>query len=131
MSGLRSDIPTEQYVCRGWNSGRTLINDLSDHFDLCFVQEHWLLNSQLDSLSFSPQFCSTGVSGMDDSLLHGCPFGGCGIIFRKSLSDRVSHLPSISKRFCALLLSIEIYQYFASVFTFRPTTMIHSPPMLF
>ena len=102
-----SPLRLVSYNCRGWNSGRTLINDLSDHFDLCFVQEHWLLNSQLDSLSFSPQFCSTGVSGMDDSLLHGRPFGGCGIIFRKSLSDRVSHLPSISKRFCALLLSIE------------------------
>ena len=57
------------YNCRGWNSGRTLINDFIDDFDLCFVQEHWLLNSQLDCLTLSPQFCSTGVSGMDDVLL--------------------------------------------------------------
>ena len=48
------------------------------------VQEHWLFDSQLDLLV---QFCSFGVSGMDDSLL-----GGCGIIYHKRLSD-------ISKQF--------------------------------
>ena len=85
-----------------------MISDISDDFDLCFIQEHWLLGAQLDSLTFSSQFCSHGVSGMDDdSVLLGCPFGGCGIIYRKSLSAKVSPLPCHSKRFCAVSLSID------------------------
>ena len=71
-----------------------MISDISDDFDLCFIQEHWLLGAQLDSLTFSSQFCSHGVSGMDDdSVLLGCPFGG--IIYRKSLSAVVTNLFSV------------------------------------
>ncbi len=42
---MASSLPLTpvSYNCRGWNSGRILICDLSE----CFVQEHWLLNSQL------------------------------------------------------------------------------------
>ena len=42
---------------------------------------------------------------MDDAVVMGRPFGGCGIIFRRSLADRVDILPCTSKRFCALLLN--------------------------
>ena len=40
-------------------------------------------------------------------MLLGRPFGGCGIIYRKSLSAKVSPLPCYSKRFCAVSLSID------------------------
>ena len=41
-----------------------------------------------------------GVSGMDDSfLLAGRPFGGCAILYRKSLSSCVTPLHSHSNRF--------------------------------
>ena len=43
---------------------------------------------------------------MDDSVLLGRPYGGCGIIYRKALAPLVSHLPSTSKRFCALKFSL-------------------------
>ena len=93
------------FNCRGWNSGRYLIHDMSHLFDFCFVQEHWLFDSQLGLLNFSPHFSSFGVSGMDDSILLGRSYGGCAILYRKSLAPFVSHLPFPSKRFCALKVS--------------------------
>ena len=46
-----------------------------------------------------------GVSGIDDSsLLIGRPFGGCAILYRKSLSSCVTPLETCSDRFCALKL---------------------------
>ena len=56
-------------------------------------------------LFFSPQFCSIGVSGIDDTLILGRPFGGCGILYRKTLSDRVAPVICMSKRCCAILLT--------------------------
>ena len=75
------------YNCRGWNSGFLTLSKLIDTLDICFIQEHWLLNDQLsliDELSF--EFISASISGVDQSsFLVGRPYGGCSIIYRKSL----------------------------------------------
>ena len=43
---------------------------------------------------------------MDSSiLLRGRPFGGCAILFRKSLISSVTMLSTNAKRFCAIRLS--------------------------
>ena len=39
-------------------------------------------------------------------LLTGRPFGGCAILYRKSLSPFISRAPSLSKRFCAIFLRL-------------------------
>ena len=44
---------------------------------------------------------------MDDSILLGRPYGGCAIIYCKSLAPYVSHLNSVSRRFCALKFSLD------------------------
>ena len=80
------------------------MNDICDFFDICIVQEHWLLTDRLESLSFSVNFCSWGVSGVCNSLLRGCPFGGCGTVYRKKFSSMVSHLTCDSNRFWAISL---------------------------
>ena len=49
------------YNCRGWNSGSVTISDFIDLFDICFIQEHWLLTDQLH-----PEFAAVSVSGIDD-----------------------------------------------------------------
>ena len=42
---------------------------------------------------------------MDSSkLLLGCPYGGCAILFRRSLISCISRLDSPSERFCAVRL---------------------------
>ena len=104
---LSTSLRIVSYNCRGWKSGCHLVRDISDSFDFCFIQEHWLLDSQLGLLTLSPHFSSHGVSGVDDSVLLGRPYGGCGIIYRKALAPLVSHLPSTSKRFCALKFSLD------------------------
>ena len=51
----------------------------------------------------SSDYLSVGVSGMDDSvLLSGRPYGGCSILYRKSLSSSVAPLYTHSNRFCAV-----------------------------
>ena len=51
----------------------------------------------------SPDFISTGVSCIDSSSLLVCrPYGGCSILYRKSLSPFTSPLDSYSDHFCAV-----------------------------
>ena len=50
------------------------------------LQEHWLLNEHLNDLNICDDFV-VGVSGMDSkTFVHGHPFGGCAIFYRKSFS---------------------------------------------
>ena len=94
------------YNCRGWNSGVITLNSLIDSYDVCFVQEHWLISNRLHKIhEISSDFLSVGVSGMDDSvLLSGRPYGGCSILYRKSLSSSITPLYTHSNRFCAVKL---------------------------
>ena len=63
-----------------------------------------LLHEHLSHVSaLESQFLSVSVSGMDSSvLLTGRPFGGCAILYRKSLAYSIIRLKPCSKRFCAV-----------------------------
>ena len=94
------------YNCRGWRSGSNYVSSILDSYDLIFIQERWLLPDHLGALNISDDFISVGVSGIDTSeVLVGRPYGGCGILLRKSLSSCVHRLNSHSKRFCAIALT--------------------------
>ena len=82
------------YNCRGWNSGEILLKSILYSVDLCFIQEHWLITDQLHKInSVNHDFLSVSISSMDSSFLHaGRPFGGCAILYRKSLSLCISPL---------------------------------------
>ena len=96
------------YNCRGWNSGRSFLESyiLLD-FDVCLIQEHWLTPEQVSFMNIHPdKLCSFGVSAINSSnLLTGCPYGGCGLLIRKSLPSAFKVLESISARFCALSIA--------------------------
>ena len=85
------------YYSHGYGPGRfEYIQYLCDNFDFVFVQEHWLLNKQLDlfdkKLNGIKSHC---ISSMDDSLLiHGRPYGGCAIIWKDSLNINVTPIIS-------------------------------------
>ena len=93
-------------LCRGWNNGSLSLQNYIISIDLCFVQEHWLFRDHLNVVrGISPQFLSVGVSGMNcDSLCYGCPYGGCSILYRKSLSSCITPLDTNSDRFCGIKL---------------------------
>ena len=92
------------YNCRGWNNGCVTISDFIDSFDLCFIQEHWLLTDQLHLLSsFHADFSAVSVSGVKiGEFVCGRPYGGCAILYRSSFSPCITPLNSTSNRFCAL-----------------------------
>ena len=95
------------YNCRGWRSGSDYVKLLLQSCDLCFIQEHWLFREHLGSLNISNDFLSVGVSGMDSSeILVGRPFGGCGILYRKSLSPVIRRIFTSSQRLCAISLTL-------------------------
>ena len=94
------------FNCRGWHNARSTVADLLDFHDICLIQEHLLFNEHLNQFNFNSDFLSVGVSGMDSSiLLHGHPFGGCTILFGKSLISSVTMLSTNAKHFCAIRLS--------------------------
>ena len=94
------------YNCRGWNSGLISIVDILPKIDVCLIQKHWLLDNQLSKLSVDSDFTYCGISGMDSStMLSGRPFGGCAILYRKSLLGCVSTLNCPSSRFCAVSIT--------------------------
>ena len=89
------------FNCRGWNSGVITLKNYIDSLDLCFIQEHWLHSDHINQVrDISPDFLSVGVSGMNNSdLLLGRPYGGCSILYRKSLSSCIVPLDSCSDLF--------------------------------
>ena len=94
------------FNCRGWNNGSLSLQNYINSIDLCFVQEHWLFRDHLNVVrGISPEFLSVGVSGMNcDSLCYGRPYGGCSILYRKSLSSCITPLDTNSDRFCGIKL---------------------------
>ena len=95
------------YNCRGWNSGKYFLDpDFLNNYDICLIQEHWLLPEQLSLLDIDPNFCSFGVSAIDSSrILTGRPYGGCGFLIRNSILNMVTRIDSNSSRFCAISIN--------------------------
>ena len=103
---LNSNIRIISYNCRGWKSASNVVFNLLNDCDICMIQEHWLFKEQLQSLNISDEYSSTAVSGMvSTEFVAGRPFGGCAILYRKSLSKFITTIKSISKRFCAISLT--------------------------
>ena len=110
LTQIRPELKVVTYNCRGWNSNfvNTLINDYC--FDICLIQEHWLLQDHLSALNINPDFTSFGIGGMDSNpLLLGRPFGGCGVLYHKSLSPYIRRLSTYSKRFRAFSFSFNSF----------------------
>ena len=100
-----SQLRIISYNCRGWRGSSPYVSDLLFSCDILLIQEHWLFRENFNVLNISDQFIYTAVSGMDSSnLLVGRPFGGCAIMYRKSLLACVKSIPTDSKRFCAVRL---------------------------
>ena len=77
--------------------------------DVLFIQEHWLSScqlSQIDHINYN--FLCHAVSGFDNSdVLSGRPYGGCAILWRSDMVERVDTITTNSRRICAIKMSTD------------------------
>ena len=81
---LNNHVSIVTYTARGFQSESIYIQELLiyNDCDILCLQEHWLLNENLNDLNICDDFIVVGVSGMDSqTFVCGCPFGFCAIFF--------------------------------------------------
>ena len=111
----RTPIKFASYNMHGFNNGLPMMQDICKSADIILIQEHWLQTSELNKLNLIDRnFSSLAVSAMDiksgDGILRGRPFGGTGILWRKSLVNDGLHIKLIDKdkvdgRYITVMLS--------------------------
>jgi len=84
------------YNMHGYNTGVSYLKQLCMQNDIIFIQEHWLLNSQLSRFnSIDQDFMFSGKSAMNErmstQLIRGRPFGGVGVLYRRSLGSIITY----------------------------------------
>jgi len=95
------------FNCRSVKSSIDEILNLCQTGDIIFLQEHWLLTHELNILSeIHAEFLADGQSSVDSSagLLVGRPYGGTGILYRKSLAPHMSIIPTTESRLTAVTM---------------------------
>lgn len=108
MDSLTS-LVISSYNCHGFNTLKfDYITSLLSKCTFLLIQEHWLSDEQLNSLTCgSSNIAYTGISGFDRSdVLAGRPYGGCAILWQANLCAHVSPLIINSRRVCAARLSL-------------------------
>ena len=100
------------YNVHGLNSpALSYIDKIMANYDFLFIQEHWLHSSQLHLFEDKIKHIhSYGISGMDECKLHsGRPYGGCAILWRDTLSCKVTPILSDSTRLCMVKVEFTTY----------------------
>jgi Reverse transcriptase (RNA-dependent DNA polymerase) len=93
------------FNCRGFNDAKIpYLKTLLAKCDFLFLQEHWLVDSQLPLLNaLCNKFLVSAVSGIDNSeVLSGRPYGGCAIFWSTGLNVSITTIPTQSKRINAV-----------------------------
>ena len=80
------------------------LNKLLYDWDILFLQEHWLSVDQLGLLANpNADYFARGICGFVNSeVLKGRPYGGCGILYKRSLNAKVVDVQTDSNRICAV-----------------------------
>ena len=95
------------FNCRSAKSSINEIYDLCCNADMVFLQEHWLLPNEISLLSdIHPDFVAIGHSAVDLSqgVLVGRPYGGTGIMYRKSFGECITRVITYDSRITAVIL---------------------------
>ena len=83
-----SFIRAVSFNCKNFKSSVEEIRELCMDHDVIFLQETWLMKSELPMLSqVDPGFLAQGLSSMDTDnvLITGRPYGGLAILWAKHL----------------------------------------------
>ena len=104
-----NDLRICSYNCRSIKNSMHDVLRLCKSHDIICLQEHWLLPTELGFLSnIHKDFYGTGCSAVDitNDVLIGRPYGGTAILYRKSLCNSVTILPSSNS--CVAGLNINL-----------------------
>ena len=74
------------YNCTGVKNNIDYVNKLAGTADILFIQEHWLYSDDinfLSNLNVDSHFHATCGMPDEKSIMHGRPFGGTAIIWKK------------------------------------------------
>lgn len=103
------DIVITSYNMHGYNQGKIFLPHLCNKSEVIFIQEHWLYPDELGLFdSINADFVSFCTSAMPQSMhcgiRRGRPFGGVGILVRKTLLPFIK-IVAKRDRFIAVLIS--------------------------
>ena len=96
-----ANLRIASYNSHGHGAGRMeYIQKLANEHDVILIQEHWLHSKQHGFFENLIPSCHVSmVSGMQSNeLLQGRPYGGCAILWRKSMDCKYSHISFNSNR---------------------------------
>ena len=77
------------FNCNGLKSSIQFVQTLCDNYDILFLQETWLLDTELYLLKqIHKEFDGFGISSVDTDhgILTGRPYGGLGVLWRKDFN---------------------------------------------
>jgi len=104
------------YNMYGFNSGLPMLQEMCKTYDIILIQEHWLQTCDLHKLSLiDNNFSCLAVSAMDskcgNGILHGRPFRGTGVLWRRRLADIGLHMKLIEKDVDGRYISVMLSKY--------------------
>jgi len=93
----KSTVSVASFNMHGFNNSWLYLQELTQNFQIIFVQEHWLSCSQLSYLNHvSSDFVVHSSSGMNEvcsaGLLRGRPFGGVAALIHSNISNSVKFI---------------------------------------
>jgi len=107
MVMVNSDLSICTFNCRSAKSSLSELYQLCEVYDIICIQEHWLLPFEVNMFSqLHVDFLSIATSAVsiDNDVLTGRPYGGTGILYKRSLSHAITVLDVKESRMTALLL---------------------------
>ena len=94
------------FNCYGYKNSCSLVENLCDDFDICFISEHWLKPCELDHIKRNlkeRKLWSFLKSSIDPEIVQvGRSFGGVGFICKQLKSYKYQVIHISSDRLCAI-----------------------------
>ena len=104
-----ANILLSSYNSHGLGADKiSYMNQSLKHSDILFIQEHWLLESTIVKLErLVPGAHVHCVSGMiETEFKFGRPYGGVAILWKTNIKCKVTPVPLLSRRMCAVTIFI-------------------------
>jgi exonuclease III len=112
------------FNCKNVKRSIQCIRDLCRRSDIVAIQESWLMPDDVTFLNtIDDNFCSTGTSAVDTTtgMLRGRPYGGVGLLWRRSIFQSVVVLPCDNPRLCAIKITATDNRPLIVVSVYMPT----------